>query len=53
MLRLYENSHPSPPMVDDHPETPDWHDLLEAALTALWPSDQRLEEFLDQYERLP
>ena len=30
-----------------------WQELLEAALCAIWPTDQRLEEFLDQYERLP
>lgn len=29
------------------------HDLLEAALATLWPSDAQLEAFADTYERLP
>ena len=53
MLRTQEATH-----VAEFPETDcwsiqAWQELLEAALSAIWPTDQRLEEFLDQYERLP
>ena len=53
MLRTQEATH-----VAEFPETDcwsiqAWQELLEAALSAIWPTDQRLEEFLDQYEKLP
>jgi len=40
-------------ICDDDQSKPVWVEVLQFALDGLIPSDERLEDFLDRYERMP
>ena len=39
--------------ADTNSERPCWMDILQYALDGMMPSDEKLEQFLDHYERMP
>lgn len=39
--------------TDDTTEKPCWMEILQFAIDGVIPSDEKLEQFLDRYERMP